>query len=158
MSITAPVVSGRRRVAANFQGVEHQATGEAVMSMTVPRGNVSAPTVSVINGVTQRGALNLVDASDFDNIFAQGLNVVPSVGSNVLNAPVGNGMYSMAPIVSNPSVTLAPIASSLSNPSINPLQSTPMYVVSDPHSYVYVNTLKKLTSAQPGVSHSHNPE
>ena len=48
MSITAPVVSGRRRVAANFQGVEHQATGDAVMSMALPREDVSAPAVSVI--------------------------------------------------------------------------------------------------------------
>ena len=48
MYLTAPVVSGRRRVAANFQGVEHQAAAGTVMSMVMPRGDVRAPAVSVI--------------------------------------------------------------------------------------------------------------
>jgi len=46
--MTAPVVSGRRRVVANFQGVEHRATGSAVIDMAIPQGAVSASTVSVI--------------------------------------------------------------------------------------------------------------
>ena len=45
--------------------------------------------------------------------------------SNVLNPSAGNGMYSMAPITSNPSNTLAPTGSNLSNPLITPMQSTP---------------------------------
>ena len=48
MSITAPVLSGRRRVAANFPALDRLVTGSAVMSMTIPRGDVSAPAVSVI--------------------------------------------------------------------------------------------------------------
>ena len=46
--MTAPVSSGRRRVAANFQDIEYQKTGSAVISITKPPGVVSIEAVSVI--------------------------------------------------------------------------------------------------------------
>ena len=46
--MTAPVVSDRRRVVANFKGVEHRATGSAVIDMAISQGAGSASTVSVI--------------------------------------------------------------------------------------------------------------
>ena len=60
-------------------------------------------------------------------------------------------MYS-APITSNPSNTLAPTGSNLSNPLINPMQSTPLYV-SNPYSYAYANTDEVHVSTQAGASH-----
>ena len=53
--MTAPVSSGRRRVAANFQDIEYQKTGSAVINNVIQRGDLNVPVVSVINGA-QRGA------------------------------------------------------------------------------------------------------
>ena len=48
MSITAPVVSSRRRVAANFSVLDRLATDSAVTPITIQRGVMDAPVVSVI--------------------------------------------------------------------------------------------------------------
>ena len=47
--MTAPVSSGRRRVTANFQGIEYQKTGSAVINNVIQRGDLNVPVVSVIN-------------------------------------------------------------------------------------------------------------
>jgi hypothetical protein len=139
--MTASVVSSRRRVAASFPDLEHGATGSAV-----------------INGAQSWGLNEAPVRSERSVVSPFVINVDPTYGSNVLNAPVETCRYSLAPISSNPSVTLAPITSNLSKPLINPLQSTPMYVVSDPHSYAYTHTNEMLASTQPGASHSYNRE
>src|SRR5271157_5499064 len=45
--MTAPVSSGRRRVAANFQDIEYQKTGSAVINNVIQRGDLNVPVVSV---------------------------------------------------------------------------------------------------------------
>ena len=54
------------------------------------------------------------------------------------DTPFGNTNSTQTPITSNPSVTFDPITSNLSNPTVTlvpSMQSTPLYVVSNPHSY-----------------------
>ena len=46
--MTFPVVRSRRRVAANFPGLEHRATGSDVINDAIQRGDLNAPVVSVI--------------------------------------------------------------------------------------------------------------
>src|SRR5208282_2493430 len=86
--MTAPVSSGRRRVAANFQGIEYQKTGSAVINNANHRGALNVPVVSVINGA-QRQGLNVEGVTTNRDPFR---NTTFTPASNVLNSSAGNDM------------------------------------------------------------------
>ena len=77
--------------------------------------------------------------------------------SNTLNAPFGNKISTQAPITSYPSVTFDANTLNLSNPAVTlvpSMQSTPLYVVSNPHSYAG----DVFASTQTAFDHSHRRE
>ena len=103
-SITAPVISGRRRMAANFPVSERQTTGSAVL-----------------NDAVQRGASNGSDIPLRSHISIQAV-------SNVMNSSVRKDNFFNAPVFDTATTQ-----------SVAPIQSTPLYVSSNPCSYAYVN-------------------
>src|SRR5208282_728728 len=117
-SITAPVISGRRIMAANFPVSERRTTGSAV-----------------INDAVQRGASNVSDVPLRSHISTQAV-------SNVVNSSVRNDIYLNAPVFDTATTQ-----------SVAPIQSTPLYVSSNPYNYAYVNPNDVVAPSQADICH-----
>ena len=104
-SITAPVISGRRRMAANFPVSERRTTSSAVINDAVQRGASNVSDVPLRSHISTQAVSNVVNSSVRNDIF--------------LNAPVFDTAttQSVVPIQSTP-VYVSPNPYSYAN--VNP--------------------------------------
>src|SRR5208282_5575526 len=109
-SITAPVISGRRRLDANFPVSERRTTGSAVINDAVQRG------ASNVSNVPLRGAMFAPVVSPFV------INVDPTWGWNVSNAPVRSDRSVICPTHINGAVQR--VASNVSDVPLRSQMST----------------------------------
>ena len=141
--MTAPVASGRSRMAAIFPIKERGATESLVINGVPTRGSEIAPVKSDM-------ALKVVDNRVFDNISAQGSNV--SKGLN--DVPLKSDMFTQT--VSN--LVNSPVFDTVTSQNVVSIQSTPLYVSSNPYSYVYVNSNDVTAPSQANLGHYDRQE
>src|SRR5208282_578478 len=169
-SITAPVISGRRRMAANFPVSERRTTGSAVINDAVQRGasdvsnvplrsDMFAPVVSpfVIN-VDPTWGLNEAPMRSDKSVVGQ------SVASKTVNIPSSRYNMSVPPVSSVSGLSLddrfshfmdvvnSAVSEKLTTTLIAPVQSTPIYTSSNPYSYAYVNPNDVVASTHTEVN------
>jgi hypothetical protein len=154
-------------MAANFPVSERRTTDGSVINGVPTRGSKIAPVKSDM-------ALKVVDNRVFDNISAQGSNVSKGLNDVPVRSDrsvVGQGValntvdFPVPPVSSVSNLSLddrflhfmdvmnSAVSEKLITTHIAPVQSTPIYTSSHPHSYAYVNAGDIVASTRTEVGH-----